>query len=602
MKAIKEKFKNGNPRDKKKWENIETEYINLILPVCESCENGKVKQKKSCSSCNYIGYEKKGFLLKKLQSYNKSNTQPTIKKLSTFLIEDLKKDEGILKGLLTSEEFDYNNLEMDINIDESRKVFLLLFPKLVLEDYFFQQSYFKSCVGDMVKWSEQNIITDKNKNHDDFKKSIYDNLIKNSSFLSLLDKLGKNISAFDKEITVGAEANQTKIKIKETFCNSKNTEKYKTQIHRDLESLYDIKVSDLLSSFPQNLVTKEQIFTFIKTSKFISKTKTNKNEAKNDFANFIEKKGIQNKKTISKNLISEIFHEGHIDYFYKIPNDKLEEEIKKIINKIFDNTLSTLLYEKIFKYTDLQKMHGGWFADKLGIKACPYCNNQWVLSVDKDDKGKLKPKYQLDHIKPKSIFPHLAISLYNLVPSCANCNLAKGDSYEDFFNPYSESFHDNAKFELLDKKGGFIYDLSKKKDLKNSKLSLSCAVSKKLANGKDNPDYKINSQKVEKHKEKFALDEIYTLHKDIIEEIYAKRYIYKHNNTWRDKIKKMLEGFDKTINGKNLDHEIDRFIYGTYTKSSDFHKRIHTKLHNDIIEELEKYDALQGSTSTPKSI
>lgn len=40
-------------------------------------------------------------------------------------------------------------------------------------------------------------------------------------------------------------------------------------------------------------------------------------------------------------------------------------------------------------------------------------------------------KLHVDHIKPRSRYPHLALSLGNIQVLCADCNIGKGSRYED---------------------------------------------------------------------------------------------------------------------------------------------------------------------------
>lgn len=64
----------------------------------------------------------------------------------------------------------------------------------------------------------------------------------------------------------------------------------------------------------------------------------------------------------------------------------------------------------------------------LGVDICPYCNREGVkvIPVDKiDENGNIVTKNikaELDHFYPKELYPYLAVSLYNLVPSCETCN------------------------------------------------------------------------------------------------------------------------------------------------------------------------------------
>lgn len=52
-------------------------------------------------------------------------------------------------------------------------------------------------------------------------------------------------------------------------------------------------------------------------------------------------------------------------------------------------------------------------------RTCPYCNQAYAFTVQFFKKG-YRPT--LDHYFPKDKYPHLSLSLYNLVPACANCN------------------------------------------------------------------------------------------------------------------------------------------------------------------------------------
>ncbi|ULT26861.1 HNH endonuclease [Sphingobacterium sp. E70] len=80
---------------------------------------------------------------------------------------------------------------------------------------------------------------------------------------------------------------------------------------------------------------------------------------------------------------------------------------------------------------------------QLGIKACVYCNAQLAVTIEEKVNLKTKTridytaKFQVDHFLPKADYPCFSISLYNLYPVCANCNIAKSKSIVDF-NLYSD--------------------------------------------------------------------------------------------------------------------------------------------------------------------
>ena len=65
--------------------------------------------------------------------------------------------------------------------------------------------------------------------------------------------------------------------------------------------------------------------------------------------------------------------------------------------------------------------------EHLKVKTCPYCNAQYLESRTDHRSGRLYTGMQLDHYLPKSQYGLLAMSLYNLIPSCSFCNHTRGD-------------------------------------------------------------------------------------------------------------------------------------------------------------------------------
>ena len=58
---------------------------------------------------------------------------------------------------------------------------------------------------------------------------------------------------------------------------------------------------------------------------------------------------------------------------------------------------------------------------KLNIKSCPFCNNNYIYFYEEGAK-KFNTLATLEHYYPKSKYPHLSLSFYNLIPSCNTCN------------------------------------------------------------------------------------------------------------------------------------------------------------------------------------
>ncbi len=105
-------------------------------------------------------------------------------------------------------------------------------------------------------------------------------------------------------------------------------------------------------------------------------------------------------------------------------------QIKNHVNVFEYNHLIDDL-KHAFNYTYFSKKEKpGWNAYSLcresKLKICPYCHHAYAFTVFKGEDGSLRPT--LDHFYPKSLYPHLALTLCNLIPSCYSCNSSlKGD-------------------------------------------------------------------------------------------------------------------------------------------------------------------------------
>ena len=130
--------------------------------------------------------------------------------------------------------------------------------------------------------------------------------------------------------------------------------------------------------------------------------------------------------------------------------ETLQEYIKEI-GKYTSKEKSDELLNNIFRYDCLsQRKVVRDVLKKIKVTVCPYCNRQYIFTLS---KGKARP--QLDHYYPKSKYPYLALSLYNLIPSCSTCNMAKSslDTMETpILYPYEEEMGDDIKFEIRKKK------------------------------------------------------------------------------------------------------------------------------------------------------
>jgi len=99
------------------------------------------------------------------------------------------------------------------------------------------------------------------------------------------------------------------------------------------------------------------------------------------------------------------------------------------------------------------------FCKELGVNVCPYCNREYIFTIIKEKKyqpqNTTQSRYnriirpQIEHYFPKSIYPYLSCSIYNMIPTCSICNTQK--STTDTYNrtivyPYEEEFGNDGHF------------------------------------------------------------------------------------------------------------------------------------------------------------
>lgn len=224
------------------------------------------------------------------------------------------------------------------------------------------------------------------------------------------------------------------------------------------------------------------------------------------------------------------------------------------LNKWHDDNL---ILRKIFVDNGYEnESFNKWnFINKIKIDTCSYCNRNYIYTTKKNKK--IKP--EIDHFYPKSKYPLLGLSYYNLIPACKSCNGfgAKEESdplMKGLINPYLLNYND------------FVFSHKIK----------SIAVINPLS-GKS--DVEISFKKsILGHLEVFNLKELYELHHD-----HAIELIIKRNLKYSQKYREYLSSY-KGLNFSKS--EIDRMILGNYSLEKEQHKRPLSKLYQDIGKEL----------------
>lgn len=220
-------------------------------------------------------------------------------------------------------------------------------------------------------------------------------------------------------------------------------------------------------------------------------------------------------------------------------------------------------------YKHVRESKNGYlkYFDKLDIKACVYCNASYIMNVrtkKRDNKGfqtdeELKGRFELDHFFPKSKYPFLCISFFNLIPCCPCCNRWKSDD-ESTFSLYT------SKKDELDAFSFYLTDFSM------IEYCLKHNVNKLKIKLKSN-DIKLKYN----HEARFHIEELYEHFKDEAEEIF---WIYlSRNNSY---FKQAMESFKMVFDNKAL----LRIMYGVYEGEENIHKRPLSKMKQDILHQL----------------
>ncbi|SCY75052.1 hypothetical protein SAMN02927916_3178 [Flavobacterium anhuiense] len=209
-------------------------------------------------------------------------------------------------------------------------------------------------------------------------------------------------------------------------------------------------------------------------------------------------------------------------------------------------------------------------AKRLDMNTCPYCNANFTFTIR---NKRMKSRPQFDHFYNKNRYPYLALSFYNLVPSCALCNSGALKGQKPFslatnIHPFIESLENVYQFRTKVKSVDFLVsgkDFELKMNLcKGIKVSNPIAI------------------KAKRNVEVFALNDRYKYHKDIAGNVIKNSYMYCNTS-----IDDLYETFK--IGGTSIfksELEIKELIVGNYLDPINFHKRIHTKLVKDIAEEF----------------
>lgn len=286
----------------------------------------------------------------------------------------------------------------------------------------------------------------------------------------------------------------------------------------------------------------------------------------------------------SRNLLQQHYSNLY-QYFYDgkgvVKTEEVKEllladraKMKELIDKFgsynydinLEKALSDDLLRNIFKYENFSKRKVvREILRKMGITVCPYCNRTYITTLI---NSKVRP--QLDHYYPKSKYPYLALSLYNLIPSCSICNMAKSDmdtKDNAILYPYEEEFGEKIIFAT---------------DIKSEDKFVKCmkGESDKFEVSIQNPEHILEKQ-VENQNNTLHLTELYNEHKDYIVDIFKNFHV----NTEK-RVEELLFQFPNIFSTKE---EVRSLMFMNDIRKEGWGRRPLAKLTHDIYMEIGKW-------------
>jgi hypothetical protein len=240
-----------------------------------------------------------------------------------------------------------------------------------------------------------------------------------------------------------------------------------------------------------------------------------------------------------------------------------------MFNKLYGLLDPKSKLEYVFKWNG-KDYDGEWnrysFFEELGVHTCPYCNRNHIQMI-KNASGKSRQVGDLDHVIPKSKYPMFALSFYNLIPSCKVCNFFKNSSEKTIPNPYDTRIKISEQFRF----GIKITKATFPKDINSFEIQYGVdpTVRKNPADRKEIAEFlKL-----------FGIKQQYAQHKDVAQEIIQKQFIF--NPTYCDELYRL---YGPALFSKGED--VERAIFGRYTKDSEMHRRPLSKFIRDIQDHL----------------
>lgn len=235
------------------------------------------------------------------------------------------------------------------------------------------------------------------------------------------------------------------------------------------------------------------------------------------------------------------------------------KQLKKMLLSVFD-------YKK---FRNEKTFYGAYtLASFLNVNVCPYCNRISIVTL-RTKEGSTRP--QLDHWKQNAKYPYLAISLFNLIPSCGPCNggfkKCKEFDYEDYIHPYIEGYETEYKFQ---------FELKKLDDKVESERDFSISIEPIAGIDEDLKKKGGNTIKA------LGIKKLYNKHKNIAFDILRKKPLFSAAY-----IEDQLKRTDPKTGRKLFSSKTDYIeVVCEIKKIKDYRSFAYSKFRRDLSEDL----------------
>lgn len=282
---------------------------------------------------------------------------------------------------------------------------------------------------------------------------------------------------------------------------------------------------------------------------------------------------------------------------YMLPDDaERKKQAKECCRQIFN-------YKKFI----IDQKDAYWLLRTLNVRVCPYCNRMYTVTLPSPEELEEDEKFQasratFDHYYCQAEYPHLALSLFNLVPSCFSCNMNKKNLAEELVYPYEEEFGEEAVFRVIPDLEGVTaeesYDILNFLHGESDQFQIRFMTKDGTALQKDalleDRLAGIENERLRKaicgSVVTFKLEELYKEHAMEIRDILRNRYYFDEQYV-KTVVCPMLKQQiklreNKTKNEKELEKMVMDMLFFTRMDGSEWGKRPLSKLVADILQQV----------------